>query len=39
MCYLKGEGVGRDLAKTEKWLLRAAESGEKDAMYVLGRLY
>ena len=39
MRYVTGQGVSRDYAEAEKWLLRAAEGGHGDAAYNLGLLY
>lgn len=39
MRFLKGDGVVRDVKKSEKWLKKAAEKGNAKAQYLLGTLY
>jgi TPR repeat protein len=37
--YENGEGVSQDHKKAEKWYHKAAEQGDTDAQYNLGKLY
>ncbi len=37
--FARGDGVGRNLAKAEQYLLKAAESGDLTAQLELGKLY
>ena len=38
ICYLKGEGVEKDLAKAAYWLKTAADNGSVDAQNMLKSL-
>jgi len=37
--YYKGECVEQDYSEAAKWLSKAAEAGDKDGMYYLGKAY
>lgn len=39
VCYVKGKGVGKDIAEAAKWWRKAADLGHADAQFQLGCLY
>ena len=39
VCYMKGKGVGKDIAEAAKWWQKAANQGHVDAQFQLGCLY
>ena len=39
VCYIKGKGVGKDIAEAAKWWQKAANQGHADAQFQLGCLY
>mgnify|MGYP004627661129 CR=1 FL=1 len=39
VCYVKGKGVGKNIAEAAKWWQKAANQGHADAQFQLGCLY
>ena len=39
LIYFKDEDVPRDLARSAKWMLRAANNGHADAQFMIGQFY
>ena len=37
-CYLKGNGVSRNISKAKEWLRKAADQGDEDAIELLREL-
>ena len=39
LCYLMGDGVGKDVAEAVKWIFKAAEQGDSEGEFMIGMCY